>query len=110
MFTKYQAKALENLFLNFYIDCTNIHSYSLFNRLRMEANKMTSPNSNQRWLTQLLSIERGKNFHLSELPFYQIAKTDPERLVQFQQAFDTWIAQTHEKYVSKGATNYLRVS
>lgn len=71
---------------------------------------MTSSNSDQRWLTQLLSIERGTNFHLSELPFYQIAKTNPERLVQFQRAFDAWIVETHEKYVSKGGTNYLRIS
>ncbi|MYV16035.1 hypothetical protein [Furfurilactobacillus milii] len=70
---------------------------------------MSLTNNNQRWLTQLLSISRGSTFHLSDLPFYQVAKTDPERLVQFQKSFDAWIDETNAQYVSKGGTNYLRV-
>ena len=65
--------------------------------------------TDQRWLTQLLSIKIGSRFFLSALPFYKTVKDDPHKLVEFQSEFDKWIESTGGRYVSRGSADYLRV-
>lgn len=65
--------------------------------------------TDQRWLTQLLSINKGSRFFLSALPLYSRVKDDPQKLVEFQSEFDKWIDSTGSKYVSRGSADYLRV-
>lgn len=65
--------------------------------------------TDQRWLTQLMSIPAGSRFFLSALPYYNMVKDNPRELVHFQNEFDKWIKATDERYVSRGTSDYLKM-
>lgn len=65
--------------------------------------------TDQRWQVQLMNIPHGTRFHLMDLPIYPVFKDDPRKLVEFQREFEDWIKSTNEQFVSRGASDYLKV-
>lgn len=66
--------------------------------------------TDQRWLAQIMCINRGSKFYIEKLPYYRKTHGDFNLMAEIQNGLNDWIDDTHGYYVRRlNDDEYLRI-